>query len=419
MKDYYLLVENLVKSNKRSYSNILRHKYPEVCQFLYEKYPKLSGHLLPEYCYWFLNNLTDFPKCANPNCTNKVEFLNISLGYRQYCSRLCMQTDPLTEQKRIKTNLRNYGVTHTQVLESVKQKSLITRKQHAAEDPNYIIKINTKIKKTREKHKKENPNFLNEILEKRMQTNISNGHDPFWNNKEKTKQTKKQHADEDPQYIEKIVQKRRNTRKQHADEDPNYNEKINAKIKKTRIKHQEDNPNYWLDITNKTKTTKQIRYNDPYFRNSKKAKKTSKIKFGVESYSQTTEFHSRRSKKYKSDKYKMTFDSKWEYLVYDFCITNNIEIEYQPNIKFEYIVKNEKHIYIPDFKINGKLYEVKGDHFFKDDGTMFCPFRNKNWTDKQYQNICDQYEAKHQCMLRNGITILRNNDIQNLRKIFL
>ena len=148
MKDYYyLLVENLVKSNKRSYSNILQHKYPEVCQFLYEKYPKLSGHLLPEYCYWFLNNLTDFPKCANPNCTNKVEFLNISLGYRQYCSRLCMQTDPLTEQKRIKTNLRNHGVTHTQVLESVKQKSLITRKQHAAEDPNYIIKINTKIKK--------------------------------------------------------------------------------------------------------------------------------------------------------------------------------------------------------------------------------------------------------------------------------
>ena len=230
-----------------------------------------------------------------------------------------------------------------------------------------------------------------------MQTNISNGHDPFWNNKEKTKQTKKQ----------------------HADEDPNYNEKINAKIKKTHIKHQEDNPNYWLDITNKTKTTKQIRYNDPYFRNSKKAKKTSKIKFGVESYSQTTEFHSRRSKKYKSNKYKMSFDSKLEYLVYDFCITNNIKIEYQPNIKFEYIVKNEKHIYIPDFKINGKLYEVKGDHFFKDNGTMFCPFRNKNWTDKQYQNICDQYEAKHQCMLRNGITILRNNDIQNLRKIFL
>ena len=38
--------------------------------------------------------------------------------------------------------------------------------------------------------------------------------------------------------------------------------------------------------------------------------------------------------------------------------------------------------YYPDFKLDGKYIEIKGDQFFKLDGTMFCPYRKKSWSDK-------------------------------------
>ena len=41
--------------------------------------------------------------------------------------------------------------------------------------------------------------------------------------------------------------------------------------------------------------------------------------------------------------------------------------------------------------INGKLYEVKGDHFFKDKDPskeMICPYRKKDWTDERYAWEC-------------------------------
>ena len=57
----------------------------------------------------------------------------------------------------------------------------------------------------------------------------------------------------------------------------------------------------------------------------------------------------------------MKFDSTWEVLVYEFCMENGIEVEYSPNIVFEYECFGEIHTYHPDFIINGKLYEVKGD----------------------------------------------------------
>ena len=68
-------------------------------------------------------------------------------------------------------------------------------------------------------------------------------------------------------------------------------------------------------------------------------------------------------------------------------------------IVYEFNGKN--HIYEPDFLIKGKLIEIKGDQFFKDDGTMQNP-----WDHSQDA----LYEAKHQCMLRNMVEIWKSND---------
>jgi len=43
---------------------------------------------------------------------------------------------------------------------------------------------------------------------------------------------------------------------------------------------------------------------------------------------------------------------------------------------------------------------------------MFCPFRTKNQTDEEYNLICELYEAKRQCMLANGVKILKSKDYQ-------
>lgn len=78
----------------------------------------------------------------------------------------------------------------------------------------------------------------------------------------------------------------------------------------------------------------------------------------------------------------MTFTNSWEYKVYDFLTEHNIPFEYQIEpIPYEY--DGETHYYFPDFRVNGKIYEVKGDYFFRineDTGLeeMFQPFRKSS-----------------------------------------
>ena len=133
-------------------------------------------------------------------------------------------------------------------------------------------------------------------------------------------------------------------------------------------------------------------------------KQTNIKKYGVYNYSKTTEFAKNRNKKIKYDN--LTFDSSWEVDVYKFCMENNIPCEYQPNIQLEYEYDGKKHIYQPDFLINDKLYEVKGDHFFKD-GKMINPYNNNR------NKISD---VKHQCMIKNNVIILTSYHINQIKQ---
>lgn len=141
--------------------------------------------------------------------------------------------------------------------------------------------------------------------------------------------------------------------------------------------------------------------------------------YGVEHYSQTFTFTKKIHRKYTNSKYPdMTFGSSWEFLVYDFLTEHNIKFEYQIKpIDYEYDGKTHK--YFPDFLVNGRIYEVKGDNFFRineETGKeeMYCTWRNPEWTDDYYEWRCGLEEAKHQCMLANGVTILRHSQIKNL-----
>lgn len=99
------------------------------------------------------------------------------------------------------------------------------------------------------------------------------------------------------------------------------------------------------------------------------------------------------------------FDSKWEMAYYSYLKEKNINFVFQPKIIFEYIFEGKTHKYHPDFLVNGQLIEIKGDHFFKNDGTAQCPF------DHEKDGL---FQAKLECMIKNNVKILRESDLRDL-----
>lgn len=126
-----------------------------------------------------------------------------------------------------------------------------------------------------------------------------------------------------------------------------------------------------------------------------KIKETLKARFNVENPSQCHEIHIKSQQPYVFDN--IFFSSLPELAFYIWLKDNNISFEFQPKTDLTYEFEGKIHKYEPDFLVDGQLIEIKGDHFFKKDGTMQNPFNHE--TD-------GLYEAKHQCMLKNNVRIL-------------
>ena len=148
---------------------------------------------------------------------------------------------------------------------------------------------------------------------------------------------------------------------------------------------------------------------------------TCEDRYGVSNFSQSSLFSAYHRRRIFHDN--IWFDSSWEVLVYDFLKSNNIAFEYSPKISFPYEYDGRTFYYHPDFLVGGTIYEVKGDQFFRiNESTgqeeMFNPYRESEWSDGRYDWECGKYEAKHQCMLRNNVVILRESQIENLDSVF-
>lgn len=115
---YRIVVLTLVSNHKNSYFLLIRSRFKQtIYSFLLDRYPQLTGHPLSEYCYWFIHNFTEFPRCKKVDkhghtCDGLCKFMDINKGYMEYCSLLCMQTSIFTEQARIKTNIEKTGYAH-------------------------------------------------------------------------------------------------------------------------------------------------------------------------------------------------------------------------------------------------------------------------------------------------------------------
>ena len=116
---------------------------------LYEKISALPGRTWSEKIYMYEHGLSEIPSC--PICGNIVTFENHYNGYRIYCSRKCMNSDPQKKDKVKKTCIEKYG------------------------GPNPLSSqiIKDKIKKTCiEKYGEDNPMKSNEIKQKFEQVSV-------------------------------------------------------------------------------------------------------------------------------------------------------------------------------------------------------------------------------------------------------
>lgn len=101
----------------------------------------------------------------------------------------------------------------------------------------------------------------------------------------------------------------------------------------------------------------------------------------------------------------MNFDSIYEIAYYIWLTDHKIEFTYEPDMKFKYVHNGKDHWYMPDFFVDSQYIEIKGDHFFKEDGTMQNPYDHS-------QDAL--YEAKHQCMLANNMKIIRVSEMKDI-----
>jgi hypothetical protein len=77
----YVMPSGIYK-NTRANSLCIKRKFPFVYENIKDNYhTKL---------YMLLHDITEIPKCKNPNCNNKVKLKNIGAGFRKYCCNKCI-----------------------------------------------------------------------------------------------------------------------------------------------------------------------------------------------------------------------------------------------------------------------------------------------------------------------------------------
>ena len=214
----------------------------------------------------------------------------------------------------------------------------------------------------------------------------------------------KHNAMNNPEYKEKAIQGQLNmTEEQKRAKDE---KRAATCMKKYGVAHNWQSK----ECREKCKATTKERYGTSNGFQLPRTRRTIEKLYGVSHFSRPNEFAKRRKKKYYQDG--IGFDSKDEIMVYNFTRITGHSVELQPEDRFTYEARGKTHYYVPDFKIDGNLYEVKGRQFFQDKDP------SKQMINPYDRSMDDIYEAKHHCMLANGVTILTGTTIFDLVEQF-
>ena len=358
----------------------------------------ISKFSIPTKINWILNNRKNFPTCK---VCGKPFKKNVSaLGkYQTYCSIKCEKNDidniekcrktynsnfPTVEDKEKiklrarKTCLEKYG---NETYRNPNQNRLTKLEKYGDENYNNRDKAKTTCL---EKYGVDNPTYLESVKLKSKQTKFERYGDENYVNHEKFKLT----------CLEK-----------YGTITPLANKECREKGKQTCLEKYGSEHFMKTDkgIT-KVAETKLERYGDKNFNNSEKNKETCLKRYGVEHPLQLKTFRDKcKSKYFYNEQY---FDSSWELAYYIWLSDMNKTFVYHPNISFEYeVIENDEiklHKYFPDFLVENKIIEIKGDDQIKDE-TMIDKIDSKK------NKIAD---AKYKCMQKNNVSILLSSDIK-------
>ena len=345
-----------------------KKKFPELYQELSTwNFP--SDFKFTQKLFHYFNDDPELKLGLCPVCGKRCKFTKFNRGYLLHCSKDCAIKDKNTLIKRKETCINRYGVENAFQSNEKKQKIKETLKEkYGVEHPLQSIEIRQKYKNTsKERYGVENYSSLSECRNKVKQTNVE--------------KYGVEHFTQTPEYKEKLKSV---MIERYGVEHALQVKEFKQKAKETCIER--------YGVENYTQTQECL----------DKMQATCKKKYGVINYSQTKEWARKKQKRILFDG--IYFDSSWEVIVFKYCKINNIPCEYQPNITFEYTYDNNIHHYHPDFLIDGNLYEVKGEQFFDGD-KMICPYNRNEYKD-------GLAEAKHQCMIKNDVIILKGNDIK-------
>ena len=368
----------------RFLKNHHRNIYDEIVartQFLDDGY--FNGKPVPILArmYCLEHELSTSPTCQNPDCSNPVEWRNGSHIFAPHCCRQCYLDDPNSHHKEEETKERKFGNAHY----NNPKRRVATAFRKWGKD-NYCNRKKSR-KTCQDKYNGNAPACSKYVVEKMQATKETRYGDPGFNNHEQAINTVK-----DKYGVSNVSQI----------------DGVQEKVKDTSMR-----------LYGKTHFNKTDEYKAMYPEIRRKCAKKWILLWNDDGQ------HSRFRKGNEPDdadkwQHRLELDSSFEIEVFVFCkITHHMDCDYQPTISIPYEYDGNTHTYHPDFLINGKVYEVKGDNFFRfNESTgkeeMFCPWRSPEWSDEYYAWKCGLEEAKHQCMLNNNVKILRKKDVENL-----
>jgi len=219
-------------------------------------------------------------------------------------------------------------------------------------------------------------------IEKCKMTKMMKYGDPYYCNLEKRKQTI-----ENGIGWKSMASRAAESRKANSKNDPNHEQNIQLKRRETIIQKYGSWDNYVLQSKSKGDETRFKKYGDAHYNNQNKRHNTMLSNGGIS-----------------NNKYKYcdeTFDSSWELVYYVYCLENQINIVRNHTKYFLYSDTDGKtHKYFPDFYVNGKYVEIKGNQFFKDGDTTKV-FDKSNWS------------CKLKCMTDHNVTLLTYDKLQD------
>ena len=310
----------------------------KICNKEFSTHKKLSWHIkhhnLTNKEYYDMYIKQDYEGICL-TCGKPTAFISMNKGYRQHCNKKCLNEDKNVQVKRINTNINKYGYKTSFSTKETQDKVKQTfNEKYGVSNPYAAEEVKAKIKNSNiEKYGVENPQQREEVKQKTKETNLS----------------------------------------KYGTTCTLQNEDIKSNIKQTML-NKYGTENIWGSEYGK-----------------QKIKQTKVERYGVEKPQHNHEIHVKTMKHYKYDS--LNFDSSWELAVYIYCVDNNIHIEREP-VRFKYINEFGKDsYYFPDFIIEDRIIEIKGDQFLD-----------------KYGNLKDK--AKLKCMEEHNVILWTRHDVQ-------